>query len=93
MSDAEHLPLPNYGPTVSETAFPSLLASGSITEITLVFEEGERVCSVQFTVAGRYPAYIVDAAGDVKLFEIFDAFSFLKQHRINVVPVDLVGLP
>jgi len=58
-----------------------------------VFEEDERLCSVQFTVAERYPAHLVDAAGDVKLYEIFEAFSLLKKLRINAVLVDFASLP
>jgi hypothetical protein len=83
------LPLPSYGPTISESAFPVLLATGSISSIILVFEEDQPLCSIQFNLATHLGAYIVDDAGDLKLFEITDALRFLKAHKVNMVQVDV----
>ena len=83
------LPLPSYGPIVSESAFPVLLAAGSISSIILVFEEDEPRCSIQFNLATHLGAYMVDEAGDVKLFDITDALRFLKTHKVNMVQVDV----
>jgi hypothetical protein len=88
-TNSEPLPLPPYGPTVAESSFGVLLASGSISEIILVFEENEPLCSIQFNLAAHLGAYIVDAQGDVKLFEITAALRYLKAHRVNMVQVDV----
>jgi hypothetical protein len=88
-TDQTPLPLPSYGPTITETAFPVLLAAGSISTIILVFEEDDPRCSIQFNLATHLGAYIVDASADVKLFEITEALRFLKAHKVNMVQVDV----
>jgi hypothetical protein len=88
-SNQAPLPLPPYGPTVSESTFPVLLSSGAISSIILVFEEDDPRCSIQFNLAMQLGAYIVDADGDVKLFEITEALRFLKSHKVNMVQVDV----
>lgn len=88
-TDSGPLPLPSYGPTVTDSAFPVSLAAGSISNIILVFEEAEPRCSIQFTLAMQLSAYIVDAQGDVRLFEIIDAIRYLKERKVNLVQLDL----
>lgn len=50
-TDQTPLPLLSYGPTITETAFPILLAAGSISRIILVFEQDDPRCSIQFNLA------------------------------------------
>jgi hypothetical protein len=75
--------------STTEQVFHTLLRSGVIADVCVVFEDGGSLCSVQFVVAGRLSDYVVTRRGDVKLYRLGTVMAFLKACGVQSVRVEL----
>lgn len=75
--------------STTEQKFRVLYQSGAVENVCLVFEHDDSRCSIQYFVAERLADYVVDQNGDVKLYRIHAALSFLKACNVHLVVVEL----